>query len=167
MFAGVRARAPRPWLKLRGMTLVRFFAWLDSASAVDTRSARVGLVWSTVLHCGLVGAALASLPLQSSAANLASDPQQQLQRMDSDGDGRISLGEYRAWMSRGFRAMDANGDGVLQPHELPPGTSFRRRMALSLDEHHAQLDARFRLQDVDSSGHLDVRELAAPPQTGR
>jgi hypothetical protein len=29
------------------------------------------------------------------------------------------------------------------------------------------LDARFRLQDVDGSGFLDARELAAPPQMAR
>jgi Ca2+-binding EF-hand superfamily protein len=92
------------------------------------------------------------------------DPQELLARMDSDGDGRIDRTEYRAWLSRGFRAMDANGDGVLQPEELPPGTRFRGGMALTEVEHHARLDARFALQDVDRSGFLDARELAAPPQ---
>ena len=149
------------------MRLARFFGRLDCALAVSTRRARGQHAWASVLRRSLLCAALASLALQAMAANLASDPQQQLQRMDSDGDGRISLGEYRAWMSRGFRAMDVNGDGVLQPHELPPGTRFRRRMTLTLEEHHAQLDARFRLQDVDGSGSLDARELAAPPQPGR
>jgi hypothetical protein len=149
------------------MTLFRFLLRLGFASAARARRPRGRRAWAAVLHCSLLGAALATLPPQATAANLASDPQQQLQRMDSDGDGRISLGEYRAWMSRGFRAMDVNGDGVVQPHELPPGTRFRRRMALSLDEHHAQLDARFRLQDVDGSGFLDARELAAPPQMAR
>lgn len=91
-------------------------------------------------------------------------PHEQLARVDSDGDGRVSRAEYRAWMSRGFRAMDANGDGVLQPHELPAGTSFRRGQALTLAEHHSRIDARFRLQDVDGDGFLDVRELTAPPR---
>lgn len=85
-------------------------------------------------------------------------------RMDSDGDGRIDRAEYRAWLGRGFRAMDINGDGVLQPEELPPGTRFRKGMALTAAEHHARLDARFALQDLDRSGYLDARELAAPPQ---
>lgn len=94
-------------------------------------------------------------------------PAEQLARIDSDGDGRVSRAEYRAWMSRGFRAMDVNGDGVLQPRELPPGTSFRRGQALTLVEHHARIDARFKLQDIDGDGFLDVRELTAPPQPGR
>lgn len=101
------------------------------------------------------------------AWSFPNDPAEQLARIDSDGDGRISRAEYRAWMSRGFRAMDVNGDGVLQPHELPPGTRFRHGQALTLAEHHARIDARFDLQDIDGNGFLDVRELTAPPQAGR
>jgi len=107
---------------------------------------------------------LMAAPWCAVAAPMPGDPQELLSRMDSDGDGRIDRAEYRAWLSRGFRAMDTNGDGVLQPEELPPGTRFRRGMALSLAEHSARLDARFALQDVDRSGYLDARELAAPPQ---
>ena len=103
-----------------------------------------------------------ALPVQ---ADFASTPQQQLQRMDSDGNGRIDAGEYRAWLSRGFRAMDRNGDGQLQPEELPPGTRFRQGQALSLAQHQARLDARFALQDRNGDGFLDAQELAAPPAT--
>ena len=94
-------------------------------------------------------------------------PAEQLARVDVDGDGRVSAAEYRAWMSRGFRAMDVNGDGMLQPQELPPGTSFRRGQALTLAEHEARIDARFDLQDVDGDGFLDVQELTAPPRPAR
>lgn len=97
-------------------------------------------------------------------AQAPATPADLLARMDLDGDGRVSREEYRAWMSRGFRAMDANGDGILQPEELPPGTRFRGRSALTLAELHAQLDARFDLQDINGDGYLDARELAAPPQ---
>ncbi len=94
-------------------------------------------------------------------------PAEQLARVDSDGDGKVSRAEYRAWMGRGFRAMDVNGDGVLQPQELPPGTSFRRGQALTLAEHEARVNARFDLQDVDGDGFLDVQELTAPPRPAR
>ena len=94
-------------------------------------------------------------------------PGEQLARVDSDGDGRVSPAEYRAWMGRGFRAMDVNGDGVLQPQELPPGTNFRRGQALTLAEHEARINARFDLQDVDGDGFLDVQELTAPPRPAR
>jgi hypothetical protein len=107
---------------------------------------------------------LALLCLPALVSAFPNAPAEQLARVDSDGDGRVNRAEYRAWMGRGFRAMDVNGDGVLQPQELPPGTSFRRGQALTLDEHHARLDARFDLQDVDGDGFLDVRELTAPPR---
>lgn len=107
------------------------------------------------------------LCLPALATAFPEHPGEQLARVDSDGDGRVSRDEYRAWMSRGFRAMDVNGDGVLQPHELPAGTRFRRGQPLTLAEHHARIDARFELQDVNGDGFLDVRELTAPPQAAR
>ena len=44
-----------------------------------------------------------------------------LGRMDADGDGRVSLAEYQAWMGYGFDALDRNHDGVLSTSELPGG----------------------------------------------
>ena len=97
-------------------------------------------------------------------AQLPATPGELLARIDLDGDGRVGREEYRAWMSRGFRAMDTNGDGTLQPSELPPGTRFRGRSALTLADLYAQLDARFDLQDAGGDGYLDAQELAAPPR---
>ncbi|MDO4709613.1 MAG: calcium-dependent protein kinase 21 [Pseudomonadota bacterium] len=83
-----------------------------------------------------------------------------LQRIDRDGDSRVSLAEYQAWMRYGFDAMDKNRDGVLQPDELPGG----RGQAIPLAEHLASLEAGFKRQDVNGDGYLDTRELAAPPR---
>lgn len=83
-----------------------------------------------------------------------------LQRMDANGDGRVSLEEYLAWMSYAFDAMDANGDGVLDPAEQPGG----KGKAITRSEHLARLTARFRRQDANRDGFLSARELAAPPQ---
>lgn len=83
-----------------------------------------------------------------------------LQRMDATGDGRVSLEEYLAWMSYAFDAMDANGDGVLDPAEQPGG----KGKAITRSEHLARLTARFRRQDANRDGFLSARELAAPPQ---
>ncbi|MBB1088776.1 EF-hand domain-containing protein [Lysobacter sp. SG-8] len=82
-----------------------------------------------------------------------------LQRMDTDGDGRVSLEEYQAWMSYAFERMDANGDGTLTPDELPGG----RGKPVSLVEHRAKLARTFNRQDQDRNGYLDARELSAPP----
>lgn len=83
-----------------------------------------------------------------------------LERMDTDGDGRVSLAEYLDWMGYAFHGMDRNGDGVLTPAELPGG----RGRAVSLEQHRERLSARFARQDVNRDGFLDAAELGAPPR---
>jgi len=83
-----------------------------------------------------------------------------LSRMDSDGDGRISLVEYQDWMSYAFDGMDRNRDGTLTPDELPGG----KGKPVTREGYRARIAATFNKQDVDRNGTLDARELAAPPQ---
>lgn len=83
-----------------------------------------------------------------------------LQRMDRDGDGRVSLDEYLAWMSYAFDARDLDHDGVLSPAELPGG----RGKPVTRAQHQATLTARFRKQDSNGDGYLSAKELAAPPR---
>lgn len=86
--------------------------------------------------------------------------QEYLERMDTDGDGRVSLAEYQAWMSYAFDRMDRNGDGVLSADELPGG----KGRPITRAEHMAKIAATFNRQDTNRDGYLDARELAAPPQ---
>ena len=97
-------------------------------------------------------AALASGPVASTGDYLS--------RMDSDGDRRVSLAEFQAWMGYAFERMDTNHDGIVSPAELPGG----RGRAIALSEHRAALAVTFAKQDRDHDGGLDARELAAPPQ---
>ena len=83
-----------------------------------------------------------------------------LARMDSDADGRVSVGEYLDWMSYAFDARDGNRDGVLSAGELPGG----KGQAITRAQHRERLAATFKKQDVDRDGFLSARELAAPPQ---
>ena len=83
-----------------------------------------------------------------------------LQRMDANGDGRVSLAEYQDWLSYAFDAMDRDRDGVLSAAEQPGG----RGAALTRAEHRARLAQRFARQDGNRDGYLSARELAAPPQ---
>jgi hypothetical protein len=83
-----------------------------------------------------------------------------LSRMDVDRDGKVALIEYQDWLSYAFDGMDRDRDGTLSPDEQPGG----RGQALTREAHRARLAERFRRQDVDRSGFLDAKELAAPPQ---
>lgn len=86
-------------------------------------------------------------------------PQDYLQRMDSDGDGRVSCAEYIAHMGRSFDRIDIDGNGVLEGDELPPGA---RRVTRG--DYEASLAAAFARQDGNHDGYLDARELARPPR---
>ena len=105
------------------------------------------------------GLLLAAL-LPGAALAQVTDTASYLQRMDSDGDGRVSLAEYQAWMSYAFDGMDRNGDGVLTADEQPGG----KGKPLTREIHQARLAERFRKQDANGDGFLDARELAAPPR---
>ncbi|WP_235893664.1 EF-hand domain-containing protein [Cognatilysobacter lacus] len=83
-----------------------------------------------------------------------------LARMDSNGDRRVSLSEFQAWMGYAFERMDVDHDGIVSPAELPGG----RGKPISLAEHRAALAVMFAKQDRNHDGTLDARELAAPPQ---
>ena len=105
-----------------------------------------------ILFAGLLWCGLAAAQVTATSDYLA--------RMDSDGDGRIALAEYQAWMGYAFERMDADRDGRLTADELPGG----KGRTISLAEHRESLAAMFRRQDVDADGFLSAKELAAPPR---
>ncbi|WP_313319882.1 hypothetical protein [Stenotrophomonas sp.] len=107
----------------------------------------------TILLFCLLGAAL---PVVAQVQ----DTSEYLQRMDSDGDGRVSPDEYLQWMLYAFDKMDRNGDGVLEAAEQPGG----RGKPISRDEQRQVILARFARQDANSDGYLSARELMAPPR---
>lgn len=103
------------------------------------------------------------LLLAAVAGNTAAqvtDSGEYLKRMDSDGDRRVSLSEYIAWMSYAFDQRDRNGDGVLSADELPGG----RGQPVTRADHIATLTARFKKQDANGDGYLSAKELLAPPR---
>lgn len=106
-------------------------------------------------------ALLALLALGATAAQAQSTRAEYLRLFDTDGDGRVSLAEYQEYMSRGFYAMDRNGDGVLTADELPPGVSARTPR--TLDAHRRALARMFDRLDVNNDGYLDANELTAVP----
>src|SRR3546814_15578076 len=85
-----------------------------------------------------------------------------MERMDADGDARVSLAEYQAWMGYAFTQMDRDGDGVLATGELPGG----KGEPVSLETHRARLAARFPRQDTDGHGFLPAATRPDPPRLG-
>lgn len=106
------------------------------------------------------GAAACLALLPALALAQVSETREYLSRMDTDGDGRVSLAEYQDWMSYAFDGMDRDGDGVLSATEQPGG----KARPLTRDQHLARLAERFSRQDADRNGFLDARELSAPPR---
>ncbi|HYG07514.1 MAG TPA: calcium-dependent protein kinase 21 [Stenotrophomonas sp.] len=100
------------------------------------------------------------LLLAGTAAAQVTDSGEYLKRMDGNGDGRVSLDEYLAWMSYAFDQRDRNGDGVLSADELPGG----RGKPVTRAAHIATLTERFRKQDANGDGSLSAKELLAPPR---
>ena len=110
-----------------------------------------------IVLCALACGALA---LPALAAAQVTQTGEYLAKMDSDGDGRVSLSEYQAWMGYAFDGMDRDRNGVLTADELPGG----KGRAVTRDEHLTRLADRFRRQDANGDGFLDAKELAAPPR---
>ncbi|MHC1661119.1 EF-hand domain-containing protein [Stenotrophomonas maltophilia] len=106
------------------------------------------------------GALLLAALLPATAPAQVSDTRSYLQKMDSDGDGRVSETEYVQWMLYAFDRMDRNGDGVLTADELPGG----KGRAITREQQRQVIVQRFHKQDANGDGFLDVRELSAPPR---
>ena len=121
---------------------------MPTGRTLQTRSRR----WPALVVGLLLGAA-------AFAQFLPRTPQELLQAMDSDGDGRVSLAEYTAYMMHGFDRLDADGNGVLEGDELPPGAKPVTRA-----DYAKSLAAAFARQDSNHDGYLDARELARPPR---
>jgi Ca2+-binding EF-hand superfamily protein len=108
--------------------------------------------------------ALIALIVGAPSAWAQATPSDYLAEMDADHDGHVSLAEYQDWLSAAFRAMDRNGNGVIDLNEFDPAVVTAHTQPLSLTQHRRNLEMRFRLQDVDRDGYLNARELGAPPR---
>jgi len=103
---------------------------------------------------------LALLMAAGMAQAQVADTGSYLQRMDTDGDGRVSVKEYVQWMLYAFERMDRNGDGVLSADELPGG----KGAPITREQQRQTLVQRFHKQDANGDGYLSAKELAAPPR---
>lgn len=145
--------------------LVLFLAWqclpLPAAAAEDAGTAATSpLRWQNLKRPSVTPPVpVTPLPLPQPPP-LPRTVEDYLRGMDADGDGRVSLPEYLAWMGQAFTRMDVDGNGVLEAAELPGG----KGPAVTREQHRARMHERFHWQDADGDGYLDARELAAPPR---
>lgn len=77
-------------------------------------------------------------------------------KIDTDGDGRITPAEMTAQMQARFKAADSDGDGMLSHEELVSGMMARqadrmaRRADHMIDRHDSDGDDRLSLQEMQS-----------------
>lgn len=115
--------------------------------------------WSRAWLAAGAGTLLLAAMLPCGAQGLPDTRADYLRMLDANGDGRISSTEYVQYMSAGFRRMDRNGDGTLEPAELPGGQG----RAITIKEFQDNLRRQFRRLDRNHDGYLDAGELTAPP----
>ncbi|MGN7839860.1 hypothetical protein [Stenotrophomonas sp. 22385] len=106
------------------------------------------------------GLPCAALLLVFSAQAQVTDTGSYLQRMDTDGDGKVSVDEYVQWMMYAFDRMDRDGNGVLSADELPGG----KGRPVTRDQQRQTIVERFHKQDANGDGFLSAKELSAPPR---
>lgn len=95
-----------------------------------------------------------------------------LQRLDTDGDGLVSLQEFEAAGAARFATLDADGDGRISAEEFAAGRRGPARAAADQasgprDEHRAARMQQFREQrfasmDTDGDGYISRAEFDAP-----
>lgn len=150
-----------------------------------------------VLCCVLAGLPAAAIAQSTETTETLADDdpalvlaRQDLQRMDRDGDGRVSSGEHADAAKAAFDVLDADRDYRVDAAEMEAANgnqpvahrlSGDQRLKpldsngdgeLSPDEQADRAEAGFQARDTDDDGFLDLRELrdsiappAAPPQT--
>lgn len=98
---------------------------------------------------------------------------QMFRQADADSDGRVTLAELRAEVTRRFQAADADRDGAVTRAEFDAymasqfevrGDSQRaQQMRTRLEEMRTRM---FRVLDADADGRLTVAEVLQPAELG-
>lgn len=103
----------------------------------------------------LAAAALGSVSLLA----LAQPAKMMLERMDEDGDGRISEAEFSPWRDRPMPMLergDADGDGKVSREEAQ--AMMEQRQAERQQQAQERMDAMFSELDANEDGMIDAEE---------
>ncbi len=103
----------------------------------------------------LPGLAAARGPAGPGAFGLRADPPS-FETLDADGDGKVTIAEFRAHAEAGLAEADADGDGLLTAQELAARAEARAAQRIA-----AMIERLIRWRDTDGDGALSAAELSA------
>lgn len=107
------------------------------------------------------------------SGSLAQDAKQPTpyENADQNGDGKVSLEEYRNRAVVLFFDYDQNGDNTLTPDELPEYRNPEGKVvppdALTLQEYTVAISHSFGMGDTDKDGYLSVSEWGIAPSLNK
>ena len=122
----------------------------------------------------VAGVSVAVLIAGIAIAQVSVHGERKFQRIDTDGDGRISNAESEAFRADRFRKLDADADGFVTKAEMPDRKKRKRSAGLEkrfgkLDadgngtvekaEYDAMADSRFERMDSNGDGALTLDEI--------
>jgi len=131
---------------------------ISSLAAVFSLVANISLAHAEGKECG------ENMPCQPHGAADGS----LFSRLDTNGDGSISIAEFNAFNARHFKNLDTNKDGKITPDELQ---AVQHQTAQSPEMGHGNvtthLDMRFNAADANHDGGLDRAEAKDMPMLSK
>ncbi|MBS0557674.1 MAG: EF-hand domain-containing protein [Proteobacteria bacterium] len=139
------------------------------------------LMFAILLALPMAGTALYAAAQDPASAPASGDAhfQHMLKKMDSNGDGRISLDEFLAAATKRFQSIDTQGKGSITAADIAASPQMQgrdQRMAqrelhhmgapagsdsVTMDQYLAAAKARFAKIDTNGDGFIDADEMAA------
>jgi Ca2+-binding EF-hand superfamily protein len=115
---------------------------------------------------GTLGIAASFLLASMHDARAHEDLDAEFQKMDRNGDGKVSADEHAGYAKEKFAKMDTNGDGKVTPSEMEAAFERRdNRLIGREDKASANIEMsaadKFKMMDTNNDGVLTADEHAA------
>ncbi|MET0988777.1 MAG: EF-hand domain-containing protein [Steroidobacteraceae bacterium] len=100
----------------------------------------------------LAAAILGSLAATLALAQVPDRPAAMFKHADADGDGLLSLDEFKSARTETFAKRDRNHDGYIDESDMPPLASARPKVRAAVEKANAKLD-------LDQNGKVTQKEF--------